>query len=50
MDKFKLSIRGNDVAKMGFRGKDIGDKIKDMEYHYLFIIWQILNGRNPLIN
>ena len=32
MDRFKLSIKGNDVAKMGFRGKDIGDKIKDLEY------------------
>ena len=32
MDRFKLSIKGNDVAKMGFRGKDIGDKIKDSEY------------------
>ena len=32
MVRFKLSVKGNDVAKMGFRGKDIGDKIKDMEY------------------
>ena len=32
MVRFKLSVSGNDVAKMGFRGKDIGDKIKDMEY------------------
>ena len=32
MVRFKLSVSGNDVAKMGFKGRDIGDKIKDMEY------------------
>jgi len=32
MDRFKLSVKGNDVAKLGFKGKDIGDKIKDLEY------------------
>ena len=32
MDRFKLSVKGNDVAKLGFKGRDIGDKIKDLEY------------------
>ena len=32
MVRFKLSVSGNDVAKMGFKGADIGNKIKDMEY------------------
>ena len=27
-----VSVKGNDVAKMGFKGRDIGDKIKDLEY------------------
>jgi predicted kinase len=29
--KFKLSISGNDVMKMGYSGKDIGNAIKDLE-------------------
>ena len=32
MVRFKLSVKGNDVAKMGFKGADIGNKIKDLEY------------------
>ena len=32
MNRFKLSVKGGDVAKMGFRGADIGKKIKDLEY------------------
>ena len=32
MDRFKLSVKGGDVAKMGLRGADIGNKIKDLEY------------------
>ena len=30
--KFKLSIKGGDLAKSGIKGSDIQDKIKDMEY------------------
>ena len=29
---FNLSIKGGDIAKQGFKGSDIQDKIKDMEY------------------
>jgi tRNA nucleotidyltransferase/poly(A) polymerase len=32
MDRFKLSVKGGDVAKMGLRGADIGNKIKELEY------------------
>ena len=28
---FKLSVKAKDVMKLGFKGKDIGDKMKELE-------------------
>ena len=29
--KYKLSVKSKDVMKLGFKGKDIGDKMKELE-------------------